>query len=532
MTGLLEDAKKQTFAAVSQGQTAWHVSAWGSTRWITLERTVNIMQSIMTPGAAKAFARKEVTIPMLTKYLPLFNDRLHGRRKLIYAMIGRHEDGRMAVYPGSTIDPVRRIYAHKKNLDYVRRGNLYHTSVQHVHRQMGRQGWDIEFRVLCCMDSSISYVWKFFVETIFIILLRSLDTTAVNEFQNVHVVDLVRSLEPCRDASDDAASHFNNSLPLLNASDDAASHNSLPILDASDDAASHNSLPILDASDDAVLRLNRCLPILQGFFPAGQDRTAALEKKCYWCGCTETSEWSRVRQDETLTKYECRNCHQTPERRTFDPAKVALREKRDSMRSFEIKDVCESCGETGRMFHHPDLVSMTICEREYQHYRKHGELAPERIQIHKTYPKQDHCEWCGSKHHTLNRHPDPDTVMTLCDNDYRYYQDHGHLNPNPRENYPMQDHCESCRYNHDKHLLRHPDPTIIMTICVREYQFFKRNGRLDPNWSPRPNYPMQDHCQSCKTTDAKLLRHPNPTIIMTICQREHNYYNRHGCLKP
>lgn len=46
----------------------------------------------------------------------------------------------MAVYPGSTIDLVRRIYAHKKRLKLARQGILYQGSVQHVHREMGKQG--------------------------------------------------------------------------------------------------------------------------------------------------------------------------------------------------------------------------------------------------------------------------------------------------------------------------------------------------------------------------------------------------------
>ena len=100
---LLEDAKNQTFAAVSQGQTAWHITAWSSTRSITLERTLSIMRSILTPGAAEAFTQQEVTIPVLAEYLPLYNGRLHARSTLIYAMIGSHEDGRMVVYPGSTV---------------------------------------------------------------------------------------------------------------------------------------------------------------------------------------------------------------------------------------------------------------------------------------------------------------------------------------------------------------------------------------------------------------------------------------------
>ena len=158
VTGLLEDAKNQTFTAVSQGQTAWHITAWGYTRSITLEWSVNIMRSILTPGAAKAFTQKEVTIPVLVEYLPLYNGRLYARSRLIYATIGRHEDRRIAVYPDSTIDLGRPFYEYKKSLKLVGQGILYQGSMQHVYREMGKQGYNMEFRVLCCMDSSILFI--------------------------------------------------------------------------------------------------------------------------------------------------------------------------------------------------------------------------------------------------------------------------------------------------------------------------------------------------------------------------------------
>ena len=120
----------------------------------------------------------------------------------------------------------------------------YTSGIKSIHCEMGKQVWDVEFRVLCCTDSSISFIWKFFVETIFIILIQTLDTTALHQFQDVHVIGLVKSLEPCPNASDDAAS-----------------------------------------------RLNKCLPIFQGFFPAPQDRKAALGKKYYWCGCNPLADY-------------------------------------------------------------------------------------------------------------------------------------------------------------------------------------------------------------------------------------------------
>ena len=185
------------------------------------------------------------------------------------------------------------------------------------------------------MDSGISFVWKFFVETVFIILMRTLHMTAISSCQNIHVINLVKSLEPT---------------PCL----------------VSDDAGA------------GELRLNRCLPIFQGFLPTGQDREDYKTMKCYWCGSTEARSWCRVPADETLTKYAYLNCHRCESRRTFDPAGVAAREKRDERKSWVKKDFCESCGETiGPFYFHPALtVPLTICSREHSYHHRHGVLRP------------------------------------------------------------------------------------------------------------------------------------------------------------
>ena len=92
-----------------------------------------------------------------------------------------------------------------------------------------------------------------------------------------------------------------------------------------------------------------------------------------------------------------------------------------------------------------------------------------------------------------------------------------------RAKYPLEEHCQSCGKKDGK-MYRHPDRTMVMTICQHEWEYLRRNGRLDPN--PRANYPIQDHCESCGTRDGILLRHPDPTTIMTICKREWSHFRR------
>ena len=88
------------------------------------------------------------------------------------------------------------------------------------------------------------------------------------------------------------------------------------------------------------------------------------------------------------------------------------------------------------MYFHPDLiVPMIICKREWSSY---GVLNPTGVSrpAARLYPKQDHCESCGRKDGRLLRHPDPTTVMTIYIIDYNYYLRHGRLNPNLRANHP------------------------------------------------------------------------------------------------
>ena len=210
-------------------------------------------------------------------------------------------------------------------------------NVQEVHRVLGKPGWSINIRILCEMDTTVSFIWKLWIETISIIFLRSLDLTTRSAYQNSHVVILAASLEP---------------------------------------------VPQVGAVEPT--RLNRCLPIYQGFFSGGgaQIKTARTQK-CYWCGGSLAEQCYRVPDNKTLTKYQCRKCYKYPARRTFDPEIVAAREIADlayeARQSWTKKTFCESCGFTSsdprKLVFHPH-IEMTICQREYDFHRRTGRLNP------------------------------------------------------------------------------------------------------------------------------------------------------------
>ena len=279
----VQNAKTQTREAVLDKESAWHHTAWAYTRSLSLEATLLILQKVLTSGAAQALSNEHVTVPVLDQLLPKYNRYRHQNSTVIYVIIGKHINGNWALYPGSSARPVARIAAHRQALASVRR-NGTRKDVQEVHRVLGKPGWSINIRILCEMDTTVSFIWKLWIETISIIFLRSLDLTTRSAYQNSHVVILAASLEP---------------------------------------------VPQVGAVEPT--RLNRCLPIYQGFFSGGgaQMKTARTQK-CYWCGGSLAEKYFRVPDDKTLTKYQCRKCYEYPARRTFDPEIVAARPKENS----------------------------------------------------------------------------------------------------------------------------------------------------------------------------------------------------------
>ena len=69
---------------------------------------------------------------------------------------------------------------------------------QKVHRDLGQPGWSYGVRILCELSTSASFIWKFWIETILIILLRGLHLGARHTWQNPHVATLAASLVPIR----------------------------------------------------------------------------------------------------------------------------------------------------------------------------------------------------------------------------------------------------------------------------------------------------------------------------------------------
>ena len=65
--------------------------------------------------------------------------------------------------------------------------------------------------------------------------------------------------------------------------------------------------------------------------------------KCHWCGNTQVSEWTLIKDDESFS---LKLCYRNPSRRTFEPEGLAARENSDIRRKWRKRDACESCGES------------------------------------------------------------------------------------------------------------------------------------------------------------------------------------------
>ena len=74
---------------------------------------------------------------------------------------------------------------------------------------------------------------------------------------------------------------------------------------------------------------------------------------------------------------------------------------------------------------------MTICVRESAYYYNHGCLLSTQMLRH--WEMADHCESCGTTEGLLVQHPNRDLHMTICNREYIHYHRTGDLAPEPTD---------------------------------------------------------------------------------------------------
>ena len=95
------------------------------------------------------------------------------------------------------------------------------------------------------------------------------------------------------------------------------------------------------------LRLNKCLPIYQGFNQRLSKTQKALASNCYWCGgkyIAERKNRYRVEGDDTLSRFQCSGCRKNPSRHRFQPLTVEVRQRNDARRQWKKKNTASLVG--------------------------------------------------------------------------------------------------------------------------------------------------------------------------------------------
>ena len=85
-TGLLNNANRQNSSTAFGDRSAWHHTSWVCAQLTTVEGAMSMM-TMLASGAGQAFSHKQLTIPILAKYLPTFNNQRHDDCKFIYVII-------------------------------------------------------------------------------------------------------------------------------------------------------------------------------------------------------------------------------------------------------------------------------------------------------------------------------------------------------------------------------------------------------------------------------------------------------------
>ena len=99
-------------------------------------------------------------------------------------ILGEHEDGRWLMYIGSSLGLPKRIAAHIECIARIREGEK-DSSIQDIHRILGRPGWSEFYHVILdffAIHLAELEITKFACETILMLLFRSLDQNYIGQY--------------------------------------------------------------------------------------------------------------------------------------------------------------------------------------------------------------------------------------------------------------------------------------------------------------------------------------------------------------
>ncbi len=405
---LLESNKSTSFKATGQAF-AWNTIPWA---WFGRLETYHILAKIehITPDdVVCVLGKTEITPDSLRNGLPRASTDM--TEWGIYLIVGHHIDGTWALYVGSSTQMGIRIGQHALDVRIVRtrKGNVL--GQQYCHKILGGNGWSVTYHKLAVFEKATSTIWLHTIETIFIILFNAISPEAKSNQHNEACAQLYDRL-------------VQNALPIVSTTNkDKNCQASPPPIDAGEGCQS------LDPPINTIIGLNRALPIKQGF----RSNHSKLKIKCEQCQAENTTgRWYCYDTTRPYESYHCSNCHRSATRTEVQQKR--LEEFREVRKVTPVLDKCGSCGtDEGRLYRCTEL-GMVLCRREYAHFQKWGTLSPNggafskgRASMKALFPTLEKCGSCGTTEGILLRCAE--LQMVLCGREYQYWKKHGQLSP-------------------------------------------------------------------------------------------------------
>ena len=356
------------------------------------EHVVTKIAEVITNQVSCVLGHDQITPKSLRSGLPRIN--FEQRTAGIYSIIGSHKDSRCALYVGSSGNVPERIMRHVWNIQALRNGGSQ-KNIQHCHRILAENGWTITYHALAVFTQSTSFIWIHLLETLFIVIFKSI---ASEQRGKAHT-------EACAELWNKLVQH------------------GLPIFSSSIDEDSQ-SLTI------PVIGLNRCLPIKAGFIGSH----AKFKRTCEQCGAQSSRSWYPYDKKRPFESYICLNCYGYVKRGLRRPKAQQdwVEQKHALEASHPVVGPCDSCGSTENTYRCLKLGKI-LCHREIVYYRLYGRLNPTESKarsLKKSYPVILKCHSCDEDSKTavnLRRHTG--TGMVLCAREVVHWQMYRILTP-------------------------------------------------------------------------------------------------------
>ena len=360
---LLEDHDKVSPTS-GFSRTAWNPKPWTLTSDLSLDTTMNYFSEHLSPLARRLIGSNELSLEDLYHLPDLNSNDIRGKGPGVYIMIGINKDKRVAIYIGSSHSMTKRMVSHNAVIRSWAKPkeerNNKHSYISAADKLFAESGWDVKYKML--VTNLDDQVWQYWLETILIIRFGVLEQDRkTTQFFNDAAAKLVKDLEPYAIAM---------------------------------------VLPSIDGSLMMQVRVNRSLPISQGF-----EKKELKNSNCTNCGVDDPgTKWTRSDLAGYSDAILCHNCQVYARLlgRMRPPSvyKPFLANKK-WREGITRTNQCGSCGAIRprnlsgldpsvhtRALVRLEDVGMMVCPREFEHYRKWGVLAP------RPYPLDIKCENC------------------------------------------------------------------------------------------------------------------------------------------